>query len=160
MPQAGRPKEYLISIVPREEIDKQSFSQAFLALNKATFQPNKLWLYPMGEKEVQVFEFTGIQPNKPMDNTWFSPTTKLAGWKVIFNPGGDARPAQGPGGESTGPRQSDGGLAGPAYRPPDRSPGMRCGREPSREVIAESAAGILGDPGRPPLVPGRRSGPE
>jgi TIGR03009 family protein len=117
--------EYLISIVPNEEIDKQSFSKAFLALNKKTFQPNKLWLYPNANQEVQVFEFTGIQPNKAMDNTFFSPSTKIPGWKVIFNPGGNdnGKPAQGPG-ANAGPRVGQAQPARPAPQPAMR-PGTR-----------------------------------
>lgn len=90
-------KEYTISIVPREEIDRSSFTRAFLWLNKQTFLPNTLQLYPVGQKELQEFKFDAIQPNKPMDEGMFAPATKIAGWKVIYNPGGDgAKAAQAP----------------------------------------------------------------
>jgi TIGR03009 family protein len=119
-------KEYLISIAPREEIDKQSFSKAFLWLNKKTFLPNKLWLFPIGGKELQEFRFTGIMANKPMDNGFFSPNLKIAGWKVIFNPNNDGnnKPAQAPG-ANAGPQVGQAQPARPAPRP-----AMRPGTNP------------------------------
>ena len=57
-------KEYLIGIVPNEEIDKESFSKAFLWLSKKTFLPNKLWLYPVGDEgDARSSRSTAIQPN-------------------------------------------------------------------------------------------------
>jgi TIGR03009 family protein len=111
-------KEYLISIVPREDIDKQSFSKAFLWLNKKTFLPNKLWLYPIGGKELQEFRFTGILANKPMDNSFFMPNLKMAGWKVILNPGGNGNNKPAPGdGANAGPRVGQAQPARPAPQP-------------------------------------------
>ena len=112
-------KEYLIGIVPNEQIDKDSFSKALLWLSKDTFLPNHLWLFPVGAKqeERQEFRFIGpnntIKPNTAMDKNFFT-FSKIDGWKVVENPGagGQAPPAkQGPG-------------AGPAIRRPAPQPAM------------------------------------
>ena len=89
---------YLIAIVPREEIDKQSFSQAFVWLNKETFLPNKLFLIPIGEKERQEFRFTAIDRNGKILDGLFNPVTNIPNWKINRNepdvaPGPKAAPA-------------------------------------------------------------------
>jgi TIGR03009 family protein len=88
-------KDYLIEITPNEEIDKKSFSRAFLWLSKTTFLPNQLWLYTIGEKERQEFRFAGgyntIVANKPLDKNFFLKKT-YGGWTVINNPGADDAP--------------------------------------------------------------------
>jgi TIGR03009 family protein len=83
---------YLIGIMPNEQIDKQSFDKAFLWLSKKTFLPNRLRLYTPGGKEYQEFVFTGnsnaILANQPMDQGFFA-FRGYKGWKVIENPGGE-----------------------------------------------------------------------
>jgi TIGR03009 family protein len=91
--------DYLIGILPREEIDKDSFSQAFLWLSKKTYLPNQLWLYTNGEKERQEFKFAGdsnkIVANSPLNANFFL-ANRFEGWKVIDNPNANgAPPAQG-----------------------------------------------------------------
>lgn len=108
-------KEYLIGIDPREEIDKKSFSRAFLWLSKTTYLPNQLWLYTVGEKERQEFRFAGgsntIVANRPLDQSFFKPK-QYEGWKVIRNPGAEgAEPA--PGDPARAARR-------PAAQPPTR----------------------------------------
>lgn len=87
-------RDYLIAIAPNEQIDKDSFSTAFLWLSKETYLPNQLWLYTVGEKERQEFRFTGnyntIKANTAMDKNFFV-AKKIDGWKVIENPGADAK---------------------------------------------------------------------
>jgi TIGR03009 family protein len=91
-------RDYLIGILPYEDIDKQSFSQAFLWLNKKTFLPDKLSLYMVGGKERQDFLFTGdvntILTNSPLDNKFFLPN-RFPGWTVVDNPNADGAPAAG-----------------------------------------------------------------
>jgi TIGR03009 family protein len=120
-------KEYLIEIIPNLDIDKDSFSLAYLWLSKETYLPNQLWLYPVGKKERQEFRFTGdrnaIKPNVAMDSNFFA-FTKIPGWKVILNPGEPgqgvlANPAQGAGaGVGAQPkRQAAQPAAGSTTRP-------------------------------------------
>ncbi len=87
--------EYTIAIVPREEIDKQSFNQAFVILNKLNFLPNRLLLLPVGEKEKQEFRFTMIAPNQPVPDGYFHPSIDLVGWKVNRNEEAGKTPAAG-----------------------------------------------------------------
>lgn len=121
--------EYLIGIVPNEAIDRESFTKAFLWLNKTTFLPNKLWLLPENNAKSRVeYTFTGsnntIVTNVAMDKTIFS-FAKIAGWKVIVNPGQDGQAAQGnPPGTAVGP----GGT--PSARRPVPQPAMRPSNQP------------------------------
>ncbi len=92
-------KNYLIGIVPNEEIDKESFTQAFLWLSKKTFLPDKLQLIPVGGKEQQEFKFAGnsnkILANTSLNNDFFA-AKRIEGWKVIVNPNANgAAPAPG-----------------------------------------------------------------
>jgi len=91
--------DYVIGILPREDIDKDSFSKAFLWLSKKTFLPNQLWLYTIGDKERQEFKFAGdsnqIVANAPLASKWFQPT-QYEGWKVVDNPNANgSAPTQG-----------------------------------------------------------------
>ena len=79
------PDDYLIAIVPREEIDKESFQRAFVYLNKKSFLPSQVVLYPIGDKDMQHFRFTNIQPNQPIDDAYFRPSTNIPKWRVIRN---------------------------------------------------------------------------
>lgn len=93
-------KNFLIQILPKEKVDRESFSQAFLWLSKETYLPNQLYLYTVGEKEKQEFQFAGnsntIQANAPMDGKMFS-YRAIDGWKEVRNPGGnDAASPAGP----------------------------------------------------------------
>ncbi len=94
--------EYTIAIVPREEIDKQSFVRAFVRLNKSNFLPNRLVLMPVGEKEKQEFRFTMIAPNKAVPEGYFHPSIDLVGWKVNRNEDGGKAPAAGQTGAPVG----------------------------------------------------------
>ncbi len=82
---------YVISVVPNEDIDKDSFSRAFVWLSKENFLPKKLQLYPVQgnagkPKEVQEFTFRNIQPNAAVDDDYFKPNLKIAGWQIKRNP--------------------------------------------------------------------------
>ena len=83
--QPQRPDDYLIAIVPREEIDRDSFNRAFVYLNKKSFLPSMVILYPVGDKDKQEFNFTLIQPNKPIDDAYFHPPTNIPDWKIVRN---------------------------------------------------------------------------
>ena len=107
-------ENFLIGILPNEDIDKQSFDKAFLWLSKETFLPNRLRLYTVAQKEYQEFLFTGnsntILANKAMNKDFFA-FQKIKGWKIIENPGGErGRPQCGrPAGPDSPPRKPRGG---------------------------------------------------
>jgi TIGR03009 family protein len=111
-------KDYLIGIRPNEDIDKESFEQAFLWLNKKTFLPDKLMLYTVGNKERQEFVFAGelntIRANTALDTKYFL-DNRYAGWKVIDNPNGNGAPVQGK-------------VVAPPAQPPRRQAAQPAGR--------------------------------
>ena len=80
--QTQKPDDYLISIVPRRAIDRDSFNRAFVYLNKKTFLPRLVILYPAGDKDRQEFRFTNIQLNQPVNDVYFHPSTAIPGWRV------------------------------------------------------------------------------
>ncbi len=118
-------REYLIGIVPSEQIDKGAFTQAFLWLSKETYLPNKLVLYPVGGKDPVEYRFKGenavIRANVAMDKSFFG-FTKIPGWKVIVNPEGNAQgaPADARPAAAAGAAQPKRAIAQPAMRPASR----------------------------------------
>ena len=113
-------REYLIGIVPNEEIDRANFTQAFLWLNKETYLPNKLVLYPVGGKDPVEYRFTGenavVRANMPMDKNFFA-FTKIPGWKVILNPAGEGQAPAANAEPAPGGAQTKRQVAQPAMRP-------------------------------------------
>ena len=92
-------RDYLIGIVPNEEIDKDSFSHAFLWLNKKSFLPDQLSLYMVGGKERQDFLFAGdlntIITNSALDPKFFL-FNRFKDWNVVDGPNADgSAPPQG-----------------------------------------------------------------
>ena len=85
--QTQKPDDYLISIVPRNKTDRDSFNRAFVYLNKKTFLPSMVILYPVGDKDKQEFRFTNIHLNQPVDDVNFHPPTAIPGWKVVDGSG-------------------------------------------------------------------------
>ena len=108
--------EYSIAIVPREEIDKQSFNQAFVRLSKSNFLPNRLVLLPVGDKDKQEFRFTLIAPNKPVDDAYFHPSIDLVGWKVNRNEDSTKTPNTGQASVPAGRPAAKQGATQPAPR--------------------------------------------
>ena len=81
---ARSPKEYCIKVVPNEEIDKKDFKEAVVWLDKERFQPSRLVLVPVGDKDLQEFRFTLIAPNKPIPDEYFAVVIPEK-WKVERN---------------------------------------------------------------------------
>ena len=97
LPKPDAPDDYYIKVIPREEIDKKDFKAAHVWLNKKTFLPSKLILSPVGDKEIQEFKFTLINPNQPIDDKFFAMVVpekadKSGKWKVIRNPDANTQP--------------------------------------------------------------------
>jgi TIGR03009 family protein len=93
-------KQYLIRIAPLNEKDRESFSKAFLWLNKTTFLPDQLWLVSTNGKDYQDFKFNNVATNQKIDPKFFQ-KVKLPGWKEVVNDGGEVRSAaSGPGGRT------------------------------------------------------------
>ncbi len=120
-------REYLISVVPNEQIDKESFTQAFVWLSKENFLPRQLQLFPVQNeqgqnKETQEFKFTSIKPNAAVDDGLFNPVLQMTGWEVKHNPAEGAAPA--PRAEAR-PNAGPGRASAPTRRQPPPQPAMR-----------------------------------
>ncbi|MDR3633201.1 MAG: outer-membrane lipoprotein carrier protein LolA [Isosphaeraceae bacterium] len=76
---------YLIGVMPRLETDQESFSKAFIWLNKVSFLPDKLVLFAPNEQDTKEYTFTLINENKPFDPGTFK-GQRRPGWKVVENP--------------------------------------------------------------------------
>ncbi|WP_422926873.1 outer membrane lipoprotein-sorting protein [Singulisphaera sp. PoT] len=63
---------YIISVFPNEDIDKESFSKAFIRLDRKYLLPTQVVLYPADEKSgLKSFVLTDIKPNnKVMDDNF------------------------------------------------------------------------------------------
>ena len=83
-------KQYLIRIAPLYDIDRESFSKAFLTLNKTTYLPDQLRLVATNGKDYQDFKFNNVVANQPLDPKFFQKTT-LPGWKEVINDGNEGR---------------------------------------------------------------------
>jgi TIGR03009 family protein len=115
---------YQIQVLPRQAIDRDSFSQAVIVLNRATSLPDALYLYSPNGKDFQFFFFTKARPkivNKVLDvsgsiatNAAVNDTNFLGGtkgwekYKVVRNEP-DAGNPQGAGQPTPRPQPAVGG---------------------------------------------------
>ncbi|HEV3120896.1 MAG TPA: hypothetical protein VGY53_03285, partial [Isosphaeraceae bacterium] len=86
---------HFLRIQPRDQIDREAFIRADVALSKETFMPNWISLLAPNEKDRQTFDFRGagawIRPNAPVEESNFKGVV-LEGWDVVRNPGPDGKP--------------------------------------------------------------------
>jgi TIGR03009 family protein len=116
-----RPDQYLIKIVPLQQVDREAFSIAWVWLDGKTFLPKRLDLInPENGKDKKSFTFTKIARNANVDMANFD-GEKVARimvakkWDLVENPGPDARQPS-----SVAPRPSavrPAAKAQPAQRP-------------------------------------------
>ncbi len=86
-------QEYLIHVLPIEQIDRKSFEYALLWLRKDNYLPSKLRLYLTDGNERQEFSFTAVQANKVVPDEYFQPALKPGpGWQVKRNEEGKDQP--------------------------------------------------------------------
>lgn len=78
-------KAYGISIKPRLDVDKESFSQAFVQLDRKYLLPIRIVLMSPDGKSKKDFQLGPIEPNKAVDDSNFQ-GKPIANWKVIRNP--------------------------------------------------------------------------
>jgi TIGR03009 family protein len=93
----------VLRIIPKEEIDRESFTKAWVQLDRKLYLlPTRIFLLSPDGKSSKDFVLTLTEqsPNREVMDENFK--GKLYdGWKVVRNPGGDARPA--PGGQAAQP---------------------------------------------------------
>jgi TIGR03009 family protein len=91
------PDYFVISIVPNLQIDRESFSKAFLKLNRQTFLPDRIYLVSPDGKSIKDFTLTSVKPNAAVAPENFKGQVLGPPWTVVKNPveGGDAPAAPG-----------------------------------------------------------------
>ncbi|APW60374.1 outer-membrane lipoprotein carrier protein LolA [Paludisphaera borealis] len=87
-------KTYGISVRPKLEVDQESFSQAFVQLDRKYLLPVRIILHSPDGKSQKDFQLSGIKPNAKIEDDTFQGKTD-ASWKVVRNPDGDERPRAG-----------------------------------------------------------------
>lgn len=77
---------YLIHVLPLEEIDKESFGKALIRLDKKQFMPTKIYLYAPSfpaDDSIKYYELTNVRRNVAVPAENFR-GVRLANWKVEF----------------------------------------------------------------------------
>jgi hypothetical protein len=94
----GENEKYeVLRIMPREQIDQASFSKAWVQLDRKLYLlPTRIFLLDPDGKSSKDFVLT-ITPQSPNAVVMAAnfEGKELPGWKVVRNPGGDAKPAPG-----------------------------------------------------------------
>jgi TIGR03009 family protein len=115
--QAEDPKTYLVRIVPLWEADQQSFSIAWVYLDREFLLPRRIFLLAPDKKSSKDFHLSNIRANKPVDSRKFVGVDPGKGWKIERNP---AQPAAAPARANARTRQNQPAQA--AQRPDDNPP--------------------------------------
>jgi TIGR03009 family protein len=85
---------YLVKVIPKLKDDQESFSVAWVYLDKVFLLPTRVYLLAPDKKSSKDFNLSKIQENKDVNPQYFAgviPRSK--GWKVERNPAG-AAPAE------------------------------------------------------------------
>jgi TIGR03009 family protein len=86
-------KDYFwIRVLPLIQIDRESFSQAYLKLGRATYLPERIRLYSPNGKSTKDFLLHQVHPNERTDPRFFQGVVLGKPWKVERNPGGELAP--------------------------------------------------------------------
>ncbi|MDG3002977.1 outer membrane lipoprotein-sorting protein [Paludisphaera mucosa] len=88
-------KSFGISIKPKLDVDKESFSHAFVQLDRAYMLPVRIVLVSPDGKSKKDFKLESVKPNATVKEENFV-GKEFAKWKVIRNPAGEERPRNAP----------------------------------------------------------------
>jgi TIGR03009 family protein len=115
-------KDFLLTIQPREQADREAFIQADVALNNPTFRPDWIKLLAPNGKDSQTYDFRGegahIRPNHSVNEANFKGVL-LQGWAVVRHPDAGRRQSPAVGTQdSSRPRQ-------PLQQPPAQTGRLR-----------------------------------
>ena len=86
---------YGVSIKPRLQVDKESFSLAFVKLDKKFLLPVYIRMVSPDGKSQKEFRLGPMFPNKPVNDKNFEGKPLGPPWKVVRNPAGEERPRAG-----------------------------------------------------------------
>jgi TIGR03009 family protein len=89
------PESYIISVVPKVEIDQESFSKAFVQLDRKFLLPTRIYLLSPNGKDSKDFLLYDIKPQANVEDANFQ-GVKAKGWDLVRNPGGDGKPQKPP----------------------------------------------------------------
>jgi TIGR03009 family protein len=106
---------YGVSIKPRLQVDRESFSLAFVKLDKRFLLPVYIKMVSPDGKSHKEFRLGPMYPNKPVNEKNFEGKPLGPPWKVVRNPAGEERPRAGmPRGRKEGPADPAAARTGPA----------------------------------------------
>jgi TIGR03009 family protein len=88
-------KSYGISIKPKLQVDKESFSRAFVNLDRDYLLPIRIVMISPDGKSKKDFRLGPMFPNKRINEKNFEGKALGPPWKVIRNPAGEDRPRAG-----------------------------------------------------------------
>ncbi|MGE3819598.1 MAG: outer-membrane lipoprotein carrier protein LolA [Isosphaeraceae bacterium] len=77
---------WVISVVPKERIDRESFSKAFLKLNRKTFLPDEIFLVSPDDTSTKRFYLEKVRPNAKVNGENFKGKVLGPPWVVVRNP--------------------------------------------------------------------------
>jgi TIGR03009 family protein len=83
-------KKYLVMIKPLLPEDKDSFSLAWVYLDKGYLLPTRIYLLAPDRKSSKDFQLSDIHANDPVKERYFVGVDPGKPWKVERNPGGEA----------------------------------------------------------------------
>ena len=104
-------KGYGVSIKPRLPEDEESFSIAFVNLDRTRLLPDRILMKSPDGKSQKDFRLGPMYPNKAVNDKNFEGKPLGSPWKIVRNPAGDDRPRQ------AGNRARDGQGEPAAARP-------------------------------------------
>jgi TIGR03009 family protein len=82
-------KRYMVKVIPRLKDDQDSFSAAWVYLDKEYLLPTRIYLLAPDKKSSKDFQLSQIQANQRVNPQYFVGVTPPGkGWKVERNPGG------------------------------------------------------------------------
>ena len=106
-------KGYGISIIPKLDEDKESFSIAYVNLDRDYLLPVRILMISPDKKSQKDFRLGSIYPNKKVNEKNFEGKALGSPWKIVRNPGGADRP----GGAKSRVRDAEGEPAAARPRP-------------------------------------------
>ena len=112
-------KGYGVSIKPKLQEDKESFSIAFVNLDRRYLLPVRIMLKSPDGKSLKDFRLGPMYPNSMVNDKNFEGKPLGSPWKIVRNPGGEDRPARG----GTEPAATDRERPPPLVPGPTRSSG-------------------------------------
>jgi TIGR03009 family protein len=110
---------YLVKVNPLLKEDQESFSVAWVYLNKEYLLPTRVYLLAPDKKSSKDFVLSKIQPNQPVNGQFFMGVNPGKGWKVDRNPVG---PEPAPANAKSTRRQPNGQPAQRAAAPGEGQP--------------------------------------